>query len=337
MSSLVFLTAVLSLETTRQLVAAGYGLGYDTEAAAADTTAGVGRFTNMVRPSTSAPFPSLSITACTGNGVSPIVITTAYPHGVSSRGIGGMSCIVSGVTGNTAANNLAVDPNNRTVGLPEGVLAVPMTSTALALYGQDQDPASLTVGRIVPLVGNGAWAGGGTVVPALTDGSILMGRENVREHSAPPRIVMVPRAIGGWGMVPAAIPNGNRTAERLAERSQRRTRSKGITFDVHIWGQRQPPDAAYDFDICNVMQDAIVDGAWLLNATQEDPGPGIWDDQGERQTQYIKAGHLLTFSMNFIVPVTDNALPFVPPGSTLQSVIQTTTPEVGATLDLNLS
>lgn len=328
MSSLVFLATVLSMEVTRQLVAAGYGLGYDTDAAAAAAD-GVGRFTNLVRPTTGTPYPPLSITGCTGSGV-PIVITTAHPHGVSSRGVGGMTCIISGVTGNTAANNLATDPNDRTVGLPQGVLAVPLSATTLALYGQDQNPASATVGRPVPLIGNGAWTGGGTVTPALTDGAILLGLENVREHSAPPRIVMVPRGIDGWAMAPAAIPNGNRTAERLRDRSQRRTRSKSIAFDVHIWGQRQPPDPAYDFDICNAMQDALVDSAWLLLGQQEDPAAGIFDDQSARATQFIKAGHLLTFPWRVAVPVLDNALPYVPPGSSFDVTVQTPTPTIGA-------
>lgn len=328
MSSLVFLAAVLSLDVTRQLVAAGYGLGYDTDAAAASAD-GTGRFTNVIRPTLGTPYPPLAITGCTGNGV-PIVITTQYPHGVSNRGIGGLSCIISGVTGNTAANNLATDPNSRTVGLNEGVLAVPLTPTTLALYGQDQDPASATVGQLIPLVGNGAYTGGGTVVPALTDGSILIGRENVREQSAPPRIVMVPKGIAGWGVVPGAFPNANRTGERHAQRQQRRTRTKSITFDVHVWGSRNVPDAAYDFDICNAIQDAIVDSAWLLQATQEDPGPGVWDDQKERETQFIKAGHLLTFPMTFVVPVLDNLLPFIPSGSAFSVTVQTTTPEIGA-------
>lgn len=335
-SSLVLIATVLSLDVTRQLVAAGLGLGYDTDTAAANTPSGVGRFTNLVRPTTSTPYPPLAITGCTGSGV-PIVITTAYPHGVSARGIGGLACIVSGVTGNTAANNVATDPNDRTVGLNQGVLAVPTGPTTLALYGQDQDPASATVGQPIPLIGNGAWTGGGTVTPALTDGQILLGLENVREQSAPPRIVMVPRTVSGWGVTSAGIPNGNRTAERLAERSQRRTRTKSLGFDVHIWAQRQPPDAAYDFDICNTAQDRIVDSAYLLFGQQEDPGPGVWDDQKARDTQFIKAGHLLTFSWNLVVPVTDNALSYVPPGTTLESVIQTSTPEVGATIDLVLN
>ncbi len=336
MSSLVFIAAVLSLDVTRQLVSLGLGLGYDADTAAA---AGTGRFTNLVRPApVGTPYPPLAITGCTGSGV-PIVITTQYPHGapVPTRGIGGIACIVSGVLGNTAANNVATDPNDRTVGLNQGVLAVPVTATTLALYGQDQDPASATVGRLIPLVGNGAWTGGGTVVPALTDGQILLGLENVREHSAPPRIVLVPRTVGDWGVVSAGIPNGNRTAERLAERSQRRTRTKALGCDVHIWGQRQPPDAAYDFDICNAMQDRLVDSAYLLFGQQEDPGGGVWDDQKARDLQFIKAGHLLTFQWRIVVPVTDNALSFVPPGATLESVIQTSTPEIGATIDLVLN
>lgn len=331
--SLVFLAAVLSVDVTRILVSMGYGLGYDTDAASSSND-GVGRFTNLMRPGTGTPYPPLAITACTGAGV-PIVVTTQYPHGVSTRGIGGLACIIQGVTGNTAANNISEDPRDRTVGLPQGVLAVPLTPTTLALYGQEQDPASANVGRLVPLIGNGAWLGGGTVVPALTDGSILLGRENVREHSAPPRIVMVPRGAD-WSQRSNSIPNGNRRAEILAERSQRSVRTKRHAIEFHCWGQKQPPDAAYDFDIAQDMADAVVDSAWLLFGQREDPSGGVWDDQKEREVQFIKAGHLFVFTLGIDVPVLDNALAFMPDDSIFQIVERFPSGEIAARIDVPL-
>lgn len=320
MPSLVFLTAVLSLDVTRVLVGFGYGLGYDTDAVAS----GSYRFTGAASPTTNLPYPPLAISDCTGNGV-PIVVTTPYPHGVSSRGIGGMACIVSGVTGNTAANNVSTDPRDRTVGLNQGVLAKPLSSTTLALYGQNAS------GRLVPLVGNGAWTGGGTIVPALTDGQILLGRNSIPEHSAPPRIVLVPRTIG-VGPDDMSMP-ATRTDEGQAQTLQRALGSDAPSFDVHCWGQKLPtPDASGDYDVALAIAQAVKSSSQLLFGQASSWGSGTWDDEKERAVQLIGAGRLLTFSLSVDIPVLDTALTFAPAGISGQVTIQSNTPEVAQTL-----
>lgn len=337
--SLIFLCAVLSLDVTRVLVERGHGLGYDTAAAAA-ASSGVGRFTRTLNPTTGLAFPPLNIVACTGAGV-PIIITTQYPHGVSDRGIGGMSCIISGVSGNTAANNIATNPQDSTVGLEQGVLAVATGPTTLALYGQDQDVASATVGQLIPLVGNGAWTSGGTVVPALTDGSILLGRENVRENSAPPRIVMIPTTTT-WGPRSGAIPNGDRTGERARTRAQRSLKTNRYMFEVHCWNQRNPlPNSAYDFDATIELAHALENSAHLLFGLTQEPVAGSWDDSKEMAAQYIKAGRLFTFALGIDVPVLDYRYPVVPDGSVFEVTAQgitaeNQTPEIAQVFDVPL-
>lgn len=331
--SIVLLAAVLSLDTTRVLVENGYGLGYDTDVAAA--TGSAGRYTATLAPASSStatpgqPYPPLAIVDCTGNGVSPIVVTTQYPHGVSSRGIGGMSCIVSGVTGNTAANNVSTAAHDLTIGLKQGVLAIPLSATTLALYGQDADETSATVGRIIPLTGNGAYAGGGTITPAFTDGSILLGRDAIRENSAPPRIVMVPRGVPEWGAKSVTIPNGDRTGERRNQIAQRSIRTDWHAFDLHCWGQRIPPNTAYDFDVTLALAHAAHRSAHLLFGDNVRRGPGVWDDEKERATQIIKAGHLFVFGLTLPIPVLDGALPFVPDDGIITYTTQTASLEVG--------
>lgn len=332
-SGLIGIIALLSLDVTRGLVALGFGLGYDVDAsnAAADH---VGRFTATLNPATSAPWPPLGIVGATGIGV-PVVVTTAYPHGISARGIGGLSCIISGVAGNTAANNLDVDPRSRTCGLLAGALAVPTGPTTLALYGQDP-----LYGNLVPIMGSGDYAGGGTITPALTDGSILIGRENTREHSAPPRLVLVPRTIRSAGRV-SSIPTGARNTDRQSQIRQRSIGTDVHNIDVHAWGQATPPDAALDFDITHALRKAVRDSLHLLGGGTTDTGDGVWDDQKERETQHIKAGHLLTFGITIQVPVVDDpligGLPFVPPGTSAQGTVQTTTPEVAAVITTTIT
>lgn len=339
--SLLALTAVLSCDVTRILVANGFGLGYDTDAAAG-LSSGAGRFTGANAPATSStatpgsPYPSLAIVGCTGSGVSPIVVTTAYPHGVSGRGIGGSALIVSGVTGNTAANNVSTDPNDRTVGLPQGVLAKPLTPTTLALYGQDQTASSATVGQLIPLVGNGAWTGGGTLTPALTDGQILLGRENVKEHSSPPRIVMVPKAtqVGPDDM---SVPSGKRTAERQFQIAQRSIGSDALTFEVHCWGQYLPvPDPQVDFDVTNAIAQAVKVSSYLLFGAASKRGAGRWDDERERATQLVKTGHLFTFELSVDVPVLDYPLTFAPTNVVMETTVQSPTPQTAQVIDVTL-
>lgn len=314
--------ALLSLEVTRALVVLGYGLNFDTDAA----TAGAPRFTAL------STYSRLAITACTGSGVFPIVITTAHPHGVSGRAsaCGGLSCVISSVTGNTAANNLDADPTSRTHGLPAGVLAIPLSTTTLALYGQDP-----VEGNLVPLVGNGAYTGGGTVTPALTDGSILIGRPTTREFSAAPRICFVPRSIAS---TPRRVSSPNptrRNGERRAEIQQRSIGTDVHAFDVHAWGEANPPDAAGDYILADALRECVRSALHDLACGTSEEGAGVWDDEKERAAQLIKSGHLLTFGATISVPVTDNpilgGLPFVPVGTTFSTTVQSPTPEIAAT------
>lgn len=83
-----------------------------------------------------------SVVAATGNGVSPIVLTTAAAHGLTA----GEFVWVTGVEGNTAANGQwFVDPT---------------AANTLALYGNWSGGAPAT-----PSTGNGAWTSGGSVRP----------------------------------------------------------------------------------------------------------------------------------------------------------------------------
>ncbi len=327
MGSLLRNVAILSGDVARVLVGLGLGLGFDTQVAGA-TSSGVGRYTATPNPATGMPFPPLAIIACTGIGV-PIVITTAYPHGVSNRGVGGMSCIISGVTGNTAANNIATNPNDRTVGLNQGVLAVPLTATTLALYGQDQNSEGDTPGVLIPLVGDGDYTSGGTVTPALTDGAILLGRDTIREHSSPPRIVMIPRS-SKWSAKSVSMPIF-RQAEQRSERSQRSDRTEMVAFDVACWGQATPPNPAADYDIARALAHAVITSGTLIFGATEMIGDGVWDDEKERATQQIKAGHLFTFGVSIAMPVLDSALPFVPGSAVFAPTTHMQVPETGVT------
>ena len=325
--------AILSMEVTRALVALGYGLGFDVSAYTASGNV-AGRFTRTLNPATSLPWPSLSIVDCTGIGVTPIVVTTQYPHGVSARAeaCGGLSCVIAGVGGNVAANHIDADTTSRTIGLSAGVLAVPLTSTTLALYGQEP-----IEGNIIPLVGSGNYTSGGTITPALTDGSILIGRAATREHSAAPRIVLVPQGVTSK-FTSAASPNpSRRNEERRAEIRQRSIGVDSWTFAAHCWGSDTPPDEARDFTIAATLREVLRAALHDVARGASSMGAGSWDDQRERDAQHIKAGHLLSCAMSIDVPVTDNplagGLPFVPDTASIAASIYSET-DLVATIDV---
>lgn len=319
---------LLSLEVTRALVVLGYGLNFDTDVAT--SAPGRSRFT------TNSNYSPLQIVGCTGNGVSPVVITTAYPHGVSSRasGCGGISCVITGTLGNSAPSNIDQDPQSRTVGLPQGVLAVPLSPTTLAIYAQNTVPGTQTYGQLVATVGNGTYASGGILVPALTDGSLLIGRPTTREHSAAPRICFVPKSIAPRQGKPSSPNYPARNPERRVLIQQRTIAIDVHQFEVHAWGEASPPDPAQDYMATQVLRDCVQSAVYDLLSDAGDTQGGVWDDERERSTQLIKSGHLLSFGVTISVPVTDNpiigGLPFVPTGTELGTIVQSPTPEIAA-------
>lgn len=286
--SIVALAIVISIDVTRALVADGRGLGFD----------GV-RYV--------AGAPALAITAA--SNTTPVVVTTAQPHLVaalpSTGCLGGLSCIVSGVLGNTAANNISTDPNDRTVGLPQGVLAVPVDDTRLALYRQSiTDPSG-----IEPIPGNGTYTSGGTIVPALVPGGILLGREYMADNIAPPRIVMIPTSAA-YAARSNSIPSATRTSDIAAQKSQRAVRTERVTFEVRCYGQAATPNTAQDFDAARVLSRWFEDSVHLLMAGSYEFTGGTWVDQTPTATQRMKAGHEFVTSLTVNTPVSDAALPF---------------------------
>ncbi len=303
MAGLVDIVALISLDVTRALVAAGLGLGFDGS-----------RYVAGAAP--------LAIVAA--SNTTPIVITTAQPHLVASlpasgvlgsNGLGGMSCIVSGVIGNLAANNVSTDANDLTIGTSQGVLAVPMGDATLALYGQDP-----TTGALVPLAGSGAYTGGGAIVPALVEGGILLGREHVSANAAPPRIVMVP-VSSTFGARSLSVAGSHRAADIREQKARRAVRTDKTTFEARVWGQAATPNTAADFDVTRAMYHWLIDSVHALMAGAYEVTAGTWADQAPTATQRLKAGHEFVFGLTISTPVNDAPRPFAT-GITVQATGQ---------------
>jgi hypothetical protein len=142
--------------------------------------------TNLVN----AGLVSLSGTIVAASNATPIVVTTSVPHLILGSPVGGgivkASVVVSGVTGNTAANGTFV--------------AHVVDGSNLALYAVDAN------GNETPVAGSGAYAGGGLVQTAFADGEIVVGRARQGENFAPPRCVFVPK---GFRFGPRSTANRN--------------------------------------------------------------------------------------------------------------------------------
>ena len=260
---------------------------------------------------------SIAIANVTGSGVN-VVITTATPHGLSPRPTTGLpyTGVVSGVLGNTAANN--IDSSDvLDSGYPNGVAFQVVDAYTLSAYRVDP-----SLGTIVPIVGNGAYAGGGTIQFALADGSILLGREFVQAHGVAPRIVFIPTR-SSFGPKSPSNRRNTASAQEIARQSVTRSiATESIDFEVHVWGQSNPPDPAGDFDATQVLYQAIIQQVHSIAAGCHEWGNGIWTDQTTSATQMIRAGHEMVFGVTIRTPVLDFPTPFVPSGTTAQFTIQ---------------
>lgn len=115
-------------------------------------------------------FMNATVTGATN--ATPVVLSLSAPHLIANPKA---TVVVSGVTGNLAANGIYV--------------AHVVDAQTLALY-------SLTgTGAESPVAGSGAYAGGGTVQTAFTDGEIVVGKIRDGENWAPPRCVFTPRGF----------------------------------------------------------------------------------------------------------------------------------------------
>lgn len=275
MPGIVSLVAMISLDVTRGLVAAGYGLGFD------GTRFVVGASQLDVAGATNA---------------NPIVITTAQPHTVQRTA----HAVIAGVLGNTAANNA----DER--GYPQAVLATRVDDTRLELRTVQRP-----TGQIVTLAGNGAYTSGGTFTPAMTDLGILLGREHISEQSAPPRIVMIP--VGSkWG--PKSVYHGAsaNTAERERQNQQRSIATEKVVFEVHTWGEADPPDPDNDFDATQVLYQQVIQSIHALTAGTYELLDGAWPGQLPNATQLVRAGHEHVFRVAIGTPILDVLLPYAP-------------------------
>lgn len=148
----------------------------------------------------------------------------------------------------------------------------------------------------------------------LTDGRILLGREQLKNRTAPCRIVFVPIAsrfgpasVKSQTVVPL---NGQPTGHQNRE-LRRPIATDLATYEVYCWGQAVPADTESDFDATRQLAHIVVQAAQLLAMSSVHvDGAGEWTDQRADAPQILKAGHEYMFTLAFEFPVLDSGVQF---------------------------
>jgi hypothetical protein len=253
------------------------------------------------------------------SNTSPIVLTVADGDlgAIDPRTGRVIHIVVSGVLGNTAANKL--DEKNQRNEAWVGIITSP---TTIALYDLDN-----STGALIASTGNGAYASGGTISKALTDGCVLVGFEHVSESSAAPRIVFVPKRFTfdakatQTSYTAAAFTDGEPERQRINESF----RTVVWWYEVHIWGIDNQ-GAARDrlkksFGTCELMMEQVLRSAQDRCSACYELGGGTWPDQYEGGPQRVKFGHEMIFQIGLSAPITREPLELSPVDTTLEMVL----------------
>jgi hypothetical protein len=286
MISFAALIALISFDVTRALVDAGQVMQSWTIASASNTT--------------------------------PINVTTSTPHKVAP-GVK-MHAVISGVSGNTAAN-----------GVWE-LAFVDESTFSLGTYSP--------VGNPVASVGNGTYASGGTIATALDQGRILLGRKFLSTQGTPPQVVFVPSTAPTFDLVPlggvtdplSTLPPTitQMTPEQIAMTEQPPLLTDHSRFEVTVWGAATPADPDFaDYDFTRALRDQVIASCInLISSPMCKILGGVWASQqeGEKQAAWDSLGQKYKMLVEIMVPVVDNPFSFVPSGIHATLTVQPANP-----------
>ena len=238
--------------------------------------------------------------AITGaSNASPIVITTQYPHNYTFPFHG----VITGVTGNTNSNGTWI------------FTPVPNQPNQLSLSILTGFPGGSIDGTITQSVGNGAYAGGGQLTTALSDGVIALGEQHAPESGTSyvaPRIVFIPRkskftastqAMRGPRPITGVRGAAGQTPEMLRERSQKMIAQEEMLFEVVCWGAANPPNPYGDFNVTQVIYQQVIRSAEHQIQGTYSLGEGEWD-----ATRLSQEGHQMSLMLMIKTPVAEYPL-----------------------------
>lgn len=245
------------------------------------------------------------------SNTSPIVVT-ADPRSlgvIDFREGRVLHVVIAGVLGNTAVNKIDDAKDQRNEAWYAVVTSAEQAPTVtLALYDLNRH-----TGELVASVGNGAYAGGGTISKGLVDGRVRVGREHITEQSSAPRVVMVPlkfpfgpvNASSAWTQ--SVIDDGEAERQDLA----RPIRSMMLTYEVHVWARSTSTYRSFG-GLQKLVEDFVRAVHSRFGGVYELGGGDVLD-QHEDAPQRCKFGHEAIFTVGLSVPITDTPVTYAPP------------------------
>jgi len=251
--------------------------------------------------------PIGSIASLSAVGISPMLVTTVAPHGLST----GAWVTIFGATGhNSSTWPETPDPPafQHSINGCWQVTAVSATSFTVS------DGAT-------PGASNGYYTFGGSIVSSpLTDGHILLGGQHVAEGSAPPRIVFtLPRSEwpdkGMWNPS-TANPQDDLGTQKLA----RSINTELYVFKVFVWGQYVntalgiggDPEGG-DKDVTQLLYHQIIRSIDQMARGTWDITPGSFTKEQTGAATINSAGEEFVFFLKIGSPIPETFLEFAPP------------------------
>lgn len=159
----------------------------------------------------------------------------------------------------------------------------------------------------------------------LTTGRIMLGRQFLKDRTSPSSVVFVPIASSFAAAVTMSqtvkASSGSTFPGATARKLSRPLWTDRAAYEVHCWGQANPADPENDFDATRYLAHTVMQACYLLANTSVELHDGVWEDQGEKSAQLVKAGHRFTFGVTLHLPVTDSS---VQPAPTLIPVTTVT-------------
>jgi hypothetical protein len=156
----------------------------------------------------------------------------------------------------------------------------------------------------------------------LQDGKILLGREHIADGSAAPRVVMIP--MTSRYEVARHSPSTYLPVDQNGRMVRWRARplwSESLTFQCHCWGDTESfsaTDPARGFNAAQALTHRLFCAAYLImTANGCRPTVGAWGDQATDKPDLLVSGHYTIVGLEVDIPITDQALHFVPPGTTI--------------------
>jgi hypothetical protein len=155
----------------------------------------------------------------------------------------------------------------------------------------------------------------------LEAGKILIGREHVSDSASAPQVVMIPSTsrFGPAGINPSTFAAVDAQGRKMRLRS-RPLWTESLTFECHVWADTETfsaTDPARGFNAAQFLSHTLLRSAYLIMTANCRPTRGAWGDQATDKPNLIISGHYMVVGLEIDIPVTDQALIFVPQGTVM--------------------